>query len=138
MTALKVNGRTHDIDGLEDSPLLFVLRNDLKLNGPKFGCGLAQCGACTVLVDGQPVRSCVTRVGAVVGQDVTTLEGLGSREKPDRLQRASSCAPGPCSTRTPIRPRARCASRSTGISAAAARRTAWCAPCFAPRGRPEP
>ena len=88
MPALKVNGRTHDIDGLEDSPLLFVLRNDLKLNGPKFGCGLAQCGACTVLVDGQPVRSCVPRVGAVVGQDVTTLEGLGSMEKPDKLQRA--------------------------------------------------
>ena len=60
MPALKVNGRTHDVQASEDAPLLFVLRNDLKLNGPKFGCGLSQCGACTVLIDGQPVRSCVT------------------------------------------------------------------------------
>ena len=88
MPTLKVNGQVHDVDGREDSPLLFVLRNDLKLNGPKFGCGLAQCGACTVLVDGQPVRSCVTAVGAVVGQDITTLEGLGAIDKPGKLQKA--------------------------------------------------
>jgi len=72
MPTLKVNGRTHDVQVAEDAPLLYVLRNDLNLNGPKFGCGLAQCGACTVLVDGQPVRSCVTSAGAVAGQDITT------------------------------------------------------------------
>ncbi len=88
MPVLKVNGRTHDIDMAEDAPLLFVLRNDLNLNGPKFGCGLVQCGACTVLVEGQPVRSCVTSVGAVVDQDITTLEGLGSIDKPSKLQKA--------------------------------------------------
>jgi len=88
MTALKVNGVAHDIDGREDAPLLFVLRNDLGLNGPKFGCGLAQCGACTVLVDGQPVRSCVTSSGAVADQEIMTLEGLGSIDKPSKLQQA--------------------------------------------------
>jgi nicotinate dehydrogenase subunit A len=88
MPMLKVNGRTHDLDVSEDAPLLFVLRNDLKLNGPKFGCGLAQCGACTVLVEGQPVRSCVTSVGAVVDQDIITLEGMGSMDKPSKLQQA--------------------------------------------------
>lgn len=88
MPVLKVNGGTHAIDGSEDTPLLFALRNDLGLNGPKFGCGLAQCGACTVLVDGQPVRSCVTSVGAVADQEITTLEGLGTLDKPSRLQRA--------------------------------------------------
>ncbi len=88
MPGLKVNGQTHDIEGLEGQPLLFVLRNDLKLNGPKFGCGLAQCGACTVLVDGQPVRSCVTTAGSVVDQEITTLEGLGSIDRPSRLQQA--------------------------------------------------
>ena len=88
MPALKVNGHSHDIDGLENAPLLFVLRNDLKLNGPKFGCGLAQCGACTVLVDGEPVRSCVTAAGVVVDQEITTLEGLGSIDKPGKLQQA--------------------------------------------------
>ena len=88
MPVLRVNGQTHEIDAPEDSALLFVLRNDLKLNGPKFGCGLSQCGACTVLVEGQPVRSCVTAVGAVAGQDITTLEGLGSIDKPGKLQKA--------------------------------------------------
>jgi nicotinate dehydrogenase subunit A len=88
MPTLKVNGRTHDVQVAEDAPLLYVLRNDLNLNGPKFGCGLAQCGACTVLVDGQPVRSCVTSAGAVAGQDITTLEGLSSNGKPSKLQQA--------------------------------------------------
>ena len=88
MTALKVNGHVHDVTAPEDAPLLFVLRNDLKLNGPKFGCGLSQCGACTVLVDGQPVRSCVTSMSAVVGSEITTLEGLGTLDKPSRLQKA--------------------------------------------------
>jgi nicotinate dehydrogenase subunit A len=88
MPKLKVNGRSHDVAAPDDAPLLFVLRNDLQLNGPKFGCGLAQCGACTVLVDGQPVRSCVTPAGSVAGQDITTLEGLGTIEKPSKLQQA--------------------------------------------------
>ncbi len=88
MPALKVNGQTHDVAASGDAPLLFVLRNDLRLNGPKFGCGLSQCGACTVLIEGQPVRSCVTATGAVVGQEITTLEGLGSIERPSRLQQA--------------------------------------------------
>src|SRR5450755_2342368 len=86
--SLRVNGRTHAVTVEPDTPLLFVLRNDLKLNGPKFGCGLAQCGACLVLVDGQPVRSCVTSAGAVAGQEITTLEGLGTLEKPGKLQQA--------------------------------------------------
>ena len=88
MPALKVNGRSHDVTAPEDAPLLFVLRNDLDLNGPKFGCGLSQCGACTVLVDGQPVRSCVTATGAVAGAEITTLEGLGTIDRPHRLQKA--------------------------------------------------
>jgi nicotinate dehydrogenase subunit A len=88
MPTLKVNGRTHDVQAAEDAPLLFVLRNDLALNGPKFGCGLAQCGACTVLVDGQPVRSCVTSASAVAGQEIVTLEGLSVGGKPGKLQQA--------------------------------------------------
>jgi len=88
MPKLKVNGRVHDVDAPDESPLLYVLRNDLQLNGPKFGCGLAQCGACTVLVDGSPVRSCVTPTGSVSGQEITTLEGLGTIERPSKLQQA--------------------------------------------------
>ncbi len=88
MPVLKVNGRTHEVQAAEDAPLLFALRNDLRLNGPKFGCGLAQCGACTVLVDGQPVRSCVTSVDSVAGQEITTLEGLGAGGEPSKLQQA--------------------------------------------------
>jgi nicotinate dehydrogenase subunit A len=88
MPKLKVNGRSHDIAAPDDAPLLFVLRNDLQLNGPKYGCGLSQCGACIVLVDGQPVRSCVVPAGSVVGQEITTLEGLGTLEAPSRLQQA--------------------------------------------------
>jgi nicotinate dehydrogenase subunit A len=88
MPKLKVNGRAQEVAVPDDTPLLYVLRNDLKLNGPKYGCGLSQCGACTVLVDGQAVRSCVTPVGSVTGQDITTLEGLGTLEKPSNLQQA--------------------------------------------------
>ena len=88
MPALKVNGHAHEVKAAEDAPLLFVLRNDLHLNGPKFGCGLAQCGACIVLVDGQPVRSCVTSASAVAGQEITTLEGLSTNGKPGKLQQA--------------------------------------------------
>jgi nicotinate dehydrogenase subunit A len=85
--ALRVNGERKTVAVEPDTPLLYVLRNDLELNGPKFGCGLAQCGACSVLVDGKEVRSCVTPVSAVKGQ-VTTIEGLGSVEKLHPLQRA--------------------------------------------------
>jgi nicotinate dehydrogenase subunit A len=88
MPKLKVNGRNHDVAVPDDAPLLYVLRNDLQLNGPKYGCGVSQCGSCTVLVDGQPVRSCVTPAGSVVGQDIITLEGLGTLAAPSRLQQA--------------------------------------------------
>jgi nicotinate dehydrogenase subunit A len=86
--SLTVNGATRSVPAEPDTPLLYVLRNDFELNGAKFGCGLAQCGACTVLVNGQAVRSCVTPIDSVVGQQVTTLEGLGTLEKPHALQRA--------------------------------------------------
>jgi nicotinate dehydrogenase subunit A len=86
--SLKVNGVSRPVPAEPDTPLLYVLRNDLALNGTKFGCGLAQCGCCTVLVDGNPVRSCVTPIAAVEKSEVTTLEGLGSREKPHPLQQA--------------------------------------------------
>src|SRR5690349_23216442 len=85
---LKVNGASHSVPAEPDTPLLYVLRNDLALNGAKFGCGLAQCGACTVLVDGRAVRSCVTPIGAIGASEITTIEGLGSLEKPQALQRA--------------------------------------------------
>src|SRR2546423_7921759 len=85
---LKVNGGSRMVPAEPDTPLLYVLRNDLELNGAKFGCGLAQCGACTVLVDGKAVRSCVTDVGSLANSEITTLEGLGTIEKPHPLQRA--------------------------------------------------
>ena len=88
MIRLSINGQRHDVAVDPDVPLLYVLRNDLGLHGTKFGCGLAQCGACTVLVAGQALRSCVTPVGAVAGQEVTTIEGLGSPERPHPLQAA--------------------------------------------------
>ncbi len=84
----EVNGDTVRLDVESDTPLLEVLRNDLNLHGPTFGCGLAQCGACAVLVDGQSIRSCVTPIAAVEGSSVTTLEGLGSAENPHPLQAA--------------------------------------------------
>ena len=85
---IRVNGRTHVLDIDPATPLLYVLSDDLELQGPKFGCGLSQCGACTVLVDGRAIRSCVRPVKAVVGTEITTLEGLGSVEEPHALQRA--------------------------------------------------
>jgi nicotinate dehydrogenase subunit A len=85
---LRVNGERRTVAVEPDTPLLYVLRNDLELNGPKFGCGLAQCGACSVLVDGKEVRSCVTPVSAVAGARITTIEGLGTAEKLHPLQRA--------------------------------------------------
>lgn len=85
---LTVNGRAKSVDVDPDSPLLFVLTEDFQLNGPKFGCGLAQCGSCTVLIDGEPVRSCTTATSDAVGHEVTTLEGLGTVDKPHPLQQA--------------------------------------------------
>ena len=85
---LKVNGVSRSVPAEPDTPLLYVLRNDLELNGAKFGCGLAQCGACTVLVDGKAVRSCVTPVSAVTTSEITTIEGVGSLDKPHALQQA--------------------------------------------------
>src|SRR5215813_13212249 len=85
---LKVNGKTRAVTAEPDTPLLYVLRNDFELNGAKFGCGLAQCGACTVLVDGKATRSCVTPIGTLGESDITTIEGLGTIEEPHPLQRA--------------------------------------------------
>jgi nicotinate dehydrogenase subunit A len=86
--SLKVNGQRHDVDVDPSTPLLYVLSDELQLNGPKFGCGLGQCGCCTVIVRGQALRSCVTPVSAVAGAEVSTLEGLGTPEKPHALQQA--------------------------------------------------
>ena len=85
---LDVNGKVQTIDSDPDMPLLYALRNDLGLNNPRFGCGLAQCGACTVHVDGQPVRSCVTPVSAVGALKVVTLAGIGTPEQPHPIQKA--------------------------------------------------
>src|ERR1700730_12029912 len=85
---LKVNGAARSVPAEPDTPLLYVLRNDFELNGAKFGCGLAQCGACTVLVNGQATRSCVTPIDSLAGAEIVTLEGLGTVEKPHVLQRA--------------------------------------------------
>ena len=86
--SLRVNGKTQVVDAEPDMPLLYALRNDLQLNGAKFGCGLAQCGACTVIMDGAAIRSCVTPVSAAQNKQVTTLEGLGSTKKMHSIQRA--------------------------------------------------
>ena len=88
MITLRVNGRDHDVDADPATPLLYVLRNDLGLNGAKFGCGLGQCGACTVIVDKEPVFSCLMPVSAVAGRAVRTIEGLGTVDDPGPLQRA--------------------------------------------------
>ena len=85
---LKVNGKSRVVNTDATTPLLYVLRNDLGLRGPKFGCGLGQCGSCTVIVDGEAVRSCVMAVSAARGREITTLEGLGTVAHPHRLQRA--------------------------------------------------
>jgi len=85
---IKVNGVSRSVPAEPDTPLLYVLRNDLSLNGAKFGCGLAQCGACTVLISGRAVRSCVTEVGSIGDAEITTIEGLGTIEEPHPLQRA--------------------------------------------------
>jgi len=88
MATLHVNGKSHQVDVEPDTPLLYVLRDNLGLHGPKFGCGLAQCGSCTVLIDGKAVRSCVMAVSKVGPGKVVTLEGLGTPQKPSPVQRA--------------------------------------------------
>jgi nicotinate dehydrogenase subunit A len=85
---ITVNGRRHRVQATGDTPLLYVLRDELKLHGPRFGCGLSQCGACTVHVDGKALRSCVYPVNRVTGKQVLTLEGLGTYEKPHAIQQA--------------------------------------------------
>jgi nicotinate dehydrogenase subunit A len=85
---LKVNGRAHNLDIDPATPLLYVLSDDLELRGPKFGCGLGQCGACTVIVKGNAIRSCITPVQTVAGAEITTLEGLGTIDNPHPLQQA--------------------------------------------------
>jgi nicotinate dehydrogenase subunit A len=88
MMKLNVNGRDHQVDADSDTPLLYVLRNDLELNAAKFGCGLGQCGSCTVIIDGKAVLSCVTPLALLEGRKVTTLEGLGTIDRPAPIQRA--------------------------------------------------
>ena len=88
MVKLTVNGREHDVSADPDTPLLYVLRDELALNGAKFGCGLGQCGACTVMVDGKAVLSCVTPILLLEGKQVTTVEGLGTLDNPGPMQRA--------------------------------------------------
>jgi nicotinate dehydrogenase subunit A len=85
---LIVNGQTHSVDIDPSTPLLYVLSDELALRGPKFGCGLGQCGCCTVLIKGRPVRSCITPASSVAESDITTLEGLGTVEKPHPIQKA--------------------------------------------------
>ncbi|MEA2907304.1 MAG: nicotinate dehydrogenase subunit [Alphaproteobacteria bacterium] len=85
---LDVNGRTHTIEAEPDMPLLYALRDDLGMSNPRFGCGLAQCGACTVLLNGEPVRSCALPVDAVAGRKIVTLDGIGTAEKPHKVQAA--------------------------------------------------
>jgi nicotinate dehydrogenase subunit A len=86
MTRIELNGKSVTVDAEADTPLLYVLRDDLKLNGAKFGCGLGQCGACTVMVEGEAVFSCQVPIGVLEGKKVTTLEGLGTIERPGKVQ----------------------------------------------------
>jgi nicotinate dehydrogenase subunit A len=86
--SLRVNGKVTAVEADADMPLLYALRNDLQLNGPKFGCGLGQCGACTVIIDGNPIRSCQMPVSAAGNRNVTTIEGLGNTKKMDKIQQA--------------------------------------------------
>ncbi len=88
MITLTINGRQHEIDAEPDTPLLYVLRDELGLNGAKFGCGMGQCGACTVLLDGKAVFSCLTPVALLPGRSITTIEGLGTKEAPNPVQAA--------------------------------------------------
>jgi nicotinate dehydrogenase subunit A len=147
---LNINGKTQAVEAEPDTPLLYILRNDIELNGAKFGCGLGQCGACTVIVGGESVRSCQLPVAMVRDAEILTIEGLGTVAKPHPLQRAfideqaaqcGYCINGMIMTAEPcsrtIRGRAwpRSARRSLEISAAAARITASCARSRARRKR---
>ncbi|WP_458375196.1 (2Fe-2S)-binding protein [Pseudomonas pergaminensis] len=85
---LEVNGQKSDVSAMADTPLLLVLRNDLQLNGPKYGCGLGECGACTVIIDGVAARSCVFPLSGAAGREIVTLEGLGTRQVPHPVQQA--------------------------------------------------
>ena len=85
---LEVNGHTTEVSAMADTPLLLILRNDLQLNGPKYGCGLGECGACTVIIDGVAARSCVFPLSGAVGRKIVTLEGLGTRQTPHPVQQA--------------------------------------------------
>ena len=121
--SLKVNGTVHSVTADLDTPLLYVLRNDLGLNAAKFGCGLGQCGACTVLIDGAASRSCVMPIGALARSEITTLEGLGTLERPHPLQsafmaeQAAQC--GYCIAGMIMRAQATSGSDLSAISAAA-------------------
>ena len=88
MTTLRINGQEHDLDVPDDMPLLWLLRDVVGLTGTKFGCGVALCGACTVHVDGRPIRSCITPIASVVGKKVTTIEAIGDTESGAKIQRA--------------------------------------------------
>ncbi|KAF1010110.1 MAG: Nicotinate dehydrogenase subunit A [Pseudomonas fluorescens] len=85
---LEVNGNSRSVSAMADTPLLLILRNDLELNGPKYGCGLGECGACTVIIDGVAARSCVFPLSGAVGRKIVTLEGLGNRASPHPVQQA--------------------------------------------------
>ncbi len=85
---LTVNGTKHTIEAEPEMPLLYALRDDLGMTNPRFGCGLAQCGACTVLIDGEPTRSCTTPVNSLAGKSITTLAGIGNADKPHKVQAA--------------------------------------------------
>jgi aerobic-type carbon monoxide dehydrogenase small subunit (CoxS/CutS family) len=123
MPRITVNGRAMEVDADPATPLIYVLRNDLALNGPKLGCGRAQCGACTVLVDGHAARSCQVKLGDVAGaQQITTLEGLGTPEAPHALQaafiaeQAAQC--GYCTSGMIMQAAALLAERRTGLTEA--------------------
>jgi isoquinoline 1-oxidoreductase alpha subunit len=104
-TTIKVNGKEHTVQATPDTPLLYVLRDELGLNATKFGCGLAQCGVCSVLLDGKEIRSCVTPVSKVAGHSVTTLEGLPELWAQERKKPAqNAAAPGAASTQPPLHP----------------------------------
>ena len=85
---LRVNGRSYSLDLDPRTPLLYILRNDLTLNGPRFGCGMGQCGACTVIAGGRAIRSCITPVSSVATAEITTMEGLGTLDRPHPIQKA--------------------------------------------------
>ena len=148
MITLRVNGQARSVAAAPDTPLLYVLRNDLGLLAAKLGCGLEQCGSCTVLIDGEARTSCRLPIASVVDAEITTLEGIGTPEAPHPLQRAfiaeNAAQCGYCTSgiliaakalldRKPRPTSGRSSARSRTTCAAAVRTTACCAPCSAPR-----